>query len=219
MEELRPALVSGAEQLGVQLTAGQADALLQYLAEFSRWNKAYNLSAVRDPRQMLSRHILDSLSVVPHLANTRAQRIIDVGTGGGLPGMVLAIVFPQRHFTLLDSNGKKTRFLFHCKTLLGLDNLAVENGRVEAFAPAEMFDLVISRAFASLEDMTRLCRHLLAPGGLFMAMKGAYPEAELAALAEDYQLLGSHELVVPGTQAQRCLLLLRTCPGGPSTTQ
>ncbi len=209
MDSLRPALIAGARQLGVALSDAQSDTLLQYLAEFARWNRAYNLSAVRDPAQMLPRHLLDSLSVVPWLRDCPAARIIDVGSGGGLPGLVLAVLFPERQFTLLDSNGKKTRFLFHCVTTLALNNVTVEHRRVEDWTPPERFDLVISRAFASLQDMTRLCRHLLTENGLFLAMKGVYPEQELAALGDDVELLEHRQLQVPDTDGERCLLVFR----------
>ena len=134
--------------------------LLDYLVLLHKWNRAYNLTAVRDPQQMVTRHLLDSLSIAPHV---RGQRLIDVGTGGGLPGVPLSILFPDREFHLLDSNGKKTRFLFQVKTALGLDNMAVHQARVESFEQGP-FDAVLSRAVASLEDMVTGCRHLLAAG-------------------------------------------------------
>jgi len=202
----RRQLVAGANTLGLALTDVQVDQLLDYITEFAKWNRAYNLSAVRDLDAMIGRHLLDSLAVVPHI---QAQRVIDVGTGGGLPGIPLAICYPDRQFTLLDSNGKKTRFIFHIKTRLGLTNVGIENCRVEALQPDQLFDGVISRAFASLADMTHWCQHLLTPDGLLYAMKGLYPEAELAAIANDYQLTQRIELKVPGEEAQRHLLLLK----------
>jgi 16S rRNA (guanine527-N7)-methyltransferase len=206
-------LARGIDRLGIAVSAQQQEKLLAYICEFDKWNKAYNLSAVRNIEQMVTRHLLDSLSVVSHIATLiatlPAQRFIDVGTGGGLPGIPLAIVFPERRFTLLDSNGKKTRFLFHVKTLLGLDNVTVENRRVEHFQPVQKFDVVISRAFASLADMTDGCRHLLAEGGVFLAMKGLYPEQELAPLTETHRLLASHPLRVPESDGERHLLILQ----------
>lgn len=202
----RRQLVTGANTLGLALTDVQVDQLLDYITEFAKWNRAYNLSAVRDLDAMIGRHLLDSLAVVPHI---QAQRVIDVGTGGGLPGIPLAICYPDRQFTLLDSNGKKTRFIFHIKTRLGLTNVSIENCRVEALQPDQLFDGVISRAFASLADMTHWCQHLLTTDGLLYAMKGQYPEGELAAIANDYQLTQRIELKVPGEEAQRHLLLLK----------
>lgn len=200
-------LHSGAAAMGLSLSDGQVERLLQYLQLFHKWNKTYNLSAIRDIDSQLDRHLLDSLSVVPYLDETH-QRVIDVGTGGGLPGMVLAIVFPERHFTLLDSAGKKTRFLFQVKTQLGLDNVQVENRRVESFQPDTLYDGVISRAFASLKDMTDGCHHLLQPSGVFYAMKGIYPEDELSQIAKHYKVSASYPLQVPREDGERHLLVL-----------
>ncbi|MEN0037373.1 MAG: 16S rRNA (guanine(527)-N(7))-methyltransferase RsmG [Cellvibrio sp.] len=210
--ELRNQLLRGATEMSVALDDGQIEKLLAYVREFEKWNKAYNLSAVRDIRQMVARHLLDSLSVVPWFQGEKkfsAARVIDVGTGGGLPGIPLAIMFPEKQFTLLDSNGKKTRFLFHVKTLLGLTNVTVENRRVEEFQPEQKFDAVISRAFASLQDMTDGCAHMLAPGGIFLAMKGIFPQDELAPIAEKIKLLESVKLLVAETDGERHLLVLR----------
>lgn len=210
--ELRNQLLRGAVEMSVALNDSQIEKLLAYVREFEKWNKAYNLSAVRDIRQMVARHLLDSLSVVPWFtANKKfsAARVIDVGTGGGLPGIPLAIMFPEQQFTLLDSNGKKTRFLFHVKTLLGLTNVTVENRRVEEFKPEQKFDAVISRAFASLQDMTEGCAHMLAPGGIFLAMKGLFPQDELAPIADKVDLIESVKLLVAETEGERHLLILQ----------
>lgn len=209
---LGPKLVAGLQAMGIAIEPSQQERMLTYLAEFNKWNKAYNLSAVRDPEQMLYRHLLDSLSVLPHVRRKSPKRVIDVGTGGGLPGIPLAIALPDCQFTLLDSNGKKTRFLFHIKTLLGLDNVRVENGRVEQFRPESGYDLVISRAFASLSDMVSGCEHLLSSNGLYMAMKGIYPEEELAAVADWVNLIASHSLEIPGDEGERHLLALQSRP-------
>lgn len=209
MNDLQKKLEEGLEQLKITLTNSQIEKMLSYIREFDKWNKAYNLSAIRNIENMISRHLLDSLSVVPYLANNNAQCIIDVGTGGGLPGIPLAIMFPERSFTLLDSNGKKTRFLFHIKTLLGLENVSIENCRVEEYQPEKKFQVVISRAFASLQDMTDGCAHLVATDGVFMAMKGLYPENELLPLVDKVILETSYRLNVPDSEGERHLLILR----------
>lgn len=211
-DKLKQLLVRGATEMSVALTGEQTEKLLAYIREFEKWNKAYNLSAIRDIQQMVARHLLDSLSVVPWLSAQKKfplTRMIDVGTGGGLPGIPLAIMFPKKQFTLLDSNGKKTRFLFHVKTLLGLTNVTVENCRVEEFTPAEKFDGVISRAFASLQDMTEGCANLIKSDGIFVAMKGLFPEDELAPISEKIELLETIKLVVAETDGERHLLILR----------
>ena len=193
----------------VALSDGQYDLLGQYLALFHKWNKAYNLSSIRQLDAMIGRHALDSLSVLNLVKGEQPQRFIDVGTGGGLPGIPLAIALPHWQWTLLDSNGKKTRFLNEVVARLGLPNVQVVNLRVESFTPPQPFDGVISRAFASLEDMITGCRHLLAEHGSFWAMKGLYPEAELQAKPDDIQLLQSWPLQVPGEAGERHLLRLK----------
>ena len=205
-----PQLVSeqirvGVQSMGLTINDQQVSQLAEYLTLFDKWNKAYNLSAIRKVPEMVSRHILDSLSVVPYIA---VEKIIDVGTGGGLPGIPLAIIFPEKQFTLLDSNGKKTRFLFQVKTQLQLGNVTIENARVEKYHPEQKFDAVISRAFSSLKDMTDNCHHLLAEYGLFYAMKGVYPEHELREVEKHYKVSASHPLQVPGEEGQRHLLVL-----------
>lgn len=193
----------GCDALGLALADRQYALLLDYLSLLARWNRTYNLTAVREPEQMVTRHLLDSLAVANHVQGLRA---VDVGTGAGLPGIPLAIALPEQEFHLLDSNGKKTRFLFQVKTALGLDNMLVHQTRVESFRPRELFDTVLSRAFASLTDMVAGCRHLLAPGGRFLAMKGAYPTEELAVLDPACLVSKVHALRVPGLDEQRHLV-------------
>ncbi|ODS23176.1 16S rRNA (guanine(527)-N(7))-methyltransferase [Candidatus Endobugula sertula] len=184
--------------------------LLHYLSEFVKWNKAYNLSAVRDPLKMVERHLLDSLALVPLLEKAHdKQRIIDVGTGGGLPGIPLAIVFTDSQITLLDSNGKKTRFLFQVKMALDLNNLTIANTRVETYQPDEGFDIVVSRAFASLQYMVKGTGHLLNQHGRFWAMKGVYPENELRDCEKNAIVESSKSLNIPEQQGERHLLILK----------
>ena len=207
---LATALQDGCRALGLVLEGTQLQRLLDYLDLLQRWNSTYNLTAVRDPGAMLTRHLLDSLAVAPHLDE---QRILDVGSGAGLPGAVLAIACPQREFHLLDSNGKKTRFLFQVKTALGLDNMSIHHARVEAHHPDQLLDAVLSRAFASLEEMVRGCRHLLTTQGRIFAMKGAYPGAELASVETLCDIHAVHPLAVPGLEEQRHLVELSLRPG------
>ena len=193
----------GLETLGLPLEDGQIDTLFAYLALLQQWNHAYNLTAIRDPEMMVTHHLLDSLSIATHV---KGERIIDVGTGPGLPGIPLAICFPERQFTLLDSNGKKIRFLFQVKTTLGLDNVQQLQSRAEHYCPEQLFDAAISRAFTSLAGMTETCAHLLSKHGRFYAMKGQYPEQELSDLPKHYNVVGSHRLVVPGIDGHRHLI-------------
>lgn len=201
-------LTQGAATLGVALDARQHGLLMGYLALLIKWNKAYNLTAVRNPDEMVSRHLLDSLSVVPFVAE-RGSDWLDVGSGGGMPGVPLAILFPERRFTLLDSNGKKTRFLTQVKLELGLDNLGVVNARVEAFRPKQPFAGIVSRAFSALEDFANWTRHLGDRDTHWLAMKGLRPDDELARMPDDFKVEAEHTLAVPGCQGQRHLLILR----------
>jgi len=213
----------GLDDMNISIDDETISQLMQYLSEFDKWNKAYNLSAIRDPLVMVERHLLDSLVLVPLLRGHSDQvphkaieRIIDVGTGGGLPGIPLSIIFPDIQFVLLDSNGKKTRFLFQVKTILRLSNVMVENTRVENFQPDQAFDIVISRAFASLNDMVTGTRHLLASDGRFWAMKGIYPENELSDCEKHAIVNAAIPLVVPNQEGERHLMVL-TPTGSLST--
>lgn len=201
-------LAQGAQALGVELSAEQQQRLLGYLALLIKWNKAYNLTAVRNPDEMVSRHLLDSLSVVPFVAKL-GDSWLDVGSGGGMPGVPLAILFPDKRFTLLDSNGKKTRFLTQVKLELGLANLEVVHSRVEEFQPEAPFAGICSRAFSSLEDFSNWTRHLGNGDTHWLAMKGVQPDDELQALPADFRLQSCDVLKVPGCQGQRHLLILR----------
>ncbi|WP_010324479.1 16S rRNA (guanine(527)-N(7))-methyltransferase RsmG [Marinobacterium stanieri] len=204
MQEYRELLLQGIKPLQIELTDPQIDQLLAYHGLLVKWNKAYNLTAVRDPAAMIGRHLIDSLSVLPWIGE---GRLLDVGSGPGLPGIPLAICRPDLQVTTLDSNGKKTRFQVQVKAELGLDNLQVINGRVEAVEEPP-FDMVISRAFASLQDMLDLSGHLCAPSGVFLAMKGLYPDSEIEQIPSGYTLKESHRLELPVSDGERHLLVL-----------
>ena len=199
-------LSTGARQLGLELSAAQQEQLLAYLALLIKWNKAYNLTAVRDPDEMVSRHLLDSLSVMEFI---HTPRWLDVGSGGGMPGIPLSILHPDKQVTVLDSNGKKTRFLTQVKLELKLDNLTVIHKRVEDFQPAQPFTGIISRAFSSMENFTNWTRHLGDSQTQWLAMKGLHPADELVALPADFKVDSEQALTVPGCQGQRHLLILR----------
>lgn len=198
-------LHQGLAALGLTLSAMARSNLLAYCQLLAKWNRTYNLTSITRAEEMVSHHLLDSLAVLPHLP---AGRVIDVGTGPGLPGIPLAIARPEQSFTLLDSNGKKTRFLVQAVGELGLANVEVVNSRVEDYRPSELFDVVVSRAFASLANMVNACAHLLEADGVFLAMKGKYPQAEIEEIPPGFQILGSTDLEVPGLDAQRHLLML-----------
>lgn len=194
-------------QAGIALTEQQKQLLLAYVEMLHKWNKAYNLTSVRDPQLMLVRHILDSLVVAPFL---QGERFIDVGTGPGLPGIPLAIVLPQARFTLLDSLGKRVRFLRQVQHELQLENIEPVQRRVEEYPAQPPFDGVISRAFASLQDMVSWCRHLPAPDhGRFYALKGVRPDEELAALPQGIVTERVEKLRVPELEGERHLVVLR----------
>ena len=176
--------------------------LFSYLLLLNKWNAAYNLTAVRDLDSMVNKHILDSLAILPWL---KGSKILDVGTGAGLPGIPLAIAKPEIKFVLLDSNGKKTRFLSEVKRQLDLKNLEIVQFRVENYHPNEGFDTVISRAFSSLEQMIHWTQHLIAKDGLWLAMKGRYPDAELALIHQPYHVINYS---VDGVEGERCCVLI-----------
>lgn len=203
-------LARGAAQLGVELSPLQQEQLLAYLALLIKWNQAYNLTAVRNPDEMVSRHLLDSLSLAPFVREA-GDNWLDVGSGGGMPGIPLAILFPERRFTTLDSNGKKSRFQTQVKLELRLANLEVVHSRVENFQPAQPFAGIVSRAFSSLADFANWTRHLGDAETRWLAMKGVHPAEELAELPADFRLEAEHALQVPGCQGQRHLLILRRC--------
>ncbi|WP_241586286.1 16S rRNA (guanine(527)-N(7))-methyltransferase RsmG [Rosenbergiella epipactidis] len=194
-------------QSAISLTDQQKQQLVAYVELLDKWNKAYNLTSVRDPQQMIVRHIMDSIVVAPYL---RGKRFIDVGTGPGLPGIPLSIVMPEAEFTLLDSLGKRVRFLKQVQHELKLQNIIPVQSRVEEYPATPPFDGVISRAFASVHDMLHWCQHLPAEGeGRFYALKGQFPAEECESLPENIQLEASHRLDVPQLDEERHLLILK----------
>lgn len=201
--------------MGVEASRGQLADLGRLLVLLDKWNRAFNLTAVREPEEMVARHILDSLSARPFLAGTS---ILDVGTGPGFPGLPLAMFEPQRHFTLLDSGGKKIRFVRHAVGELGLQNVMTEHLRAEAFVPADLYDVVISRAFSSLADFVRRCGKLVANGGCILAMKGRYPNAELTELPPGWAVDAVAPLQVPGLAGERHMVILRRSVRADSNT-
>ena len=198
-------LSQGLAGMDMALDEQQQQRLLDFLALLNKWNRAYNLTAVREPAEMVSRQLLDSLSIAPFI---HTDHLLDVGAGGGLPGIPLAIAFPERRFTLLDSNSKKTRFLTQSVLELGLDNVEVFHGRAEQYQPGKQFSQISSRAFTALENLVNWCGHLLAEDGQFLAMKGQFPDDEVAALPAPWQVQSSIPLQVPGTTGDRHLLLV-----------
>ncbi|GHD97382.1 MULTISPECIES: 16S rRNA (guanine(527)-N(7))-methyltransferase RsmG [Pseudocitrobacter] len=194
------------DEAGISLTDHQKSQLVAYVDMLNKWNKAYNLTSVRDPNEMLIRHILDSIVVAPHL---HGQRFIDVGTGPGLPGVPLSIVRPESHFTLLDSLGKRIRFLRQVQHELKLENITPVQSRVEEFPAEPPFDGVISRAFASLTDMVSWCKHLPAENGRFYALKGQRPDDEISQLPTEFSVENIVELRVPHLEGERHLVTIR----------
>ena len=211
-------LREGANALGLDLSEAQITQLLDFLALLQKWNKVYNLTAVRDPQEMLTHHLLDSLAAVPPLRRHVAQRgqdsaarpgarLLDVGSGGGLPGVVFAICCPEVDVSCVDTVAKKAAFIQQAAGTLGLSNLHGIHARVETLAGP--FDVVSCRAFAALADFTAWSRQALAPHGVWLAMKGKHPHDEIAALPADVSAFHVEQLTVPGLQAERCILWLR----------
>lgn len=199
-------LGNGLAELGLQLSAQTQGRLLQYVALLTKWNRTYNLTAIREPSRVVSHHLLDSVAVLPHL---HGVSVVDVGSGAGLPGIPLAIVQPQWRVALLDSNHKKGAFLRQAVLELKLDNAEIVTARAERWQPARLFDVVISRAFSDLPGFVEAAAHLCAPAGVLAAMKGIYPDEELAQLGSSAAIERVVALRVPGVQGPRHLALLR----------
>ncbi|MCW8093422.1 16S rRNA (guanine(527)-N(7))-methyltransferase RsmG [Alteromonas sp. ASW11-130] len=205
-EELARELELGIDRLGFVISEEQHQTLLLFLEMLVKWNKAYNLTSVRDPKQMLQKHILDSLSVMPFV---RGKRVIDVGTGPGLPGIPLAIVLPHIEFSLLDSLGKRVRFMKQVAHECKLGNIHPIQSRVEAHQPELLYDIVISRAFASLKDMLHWCQHLVDFEGRFLALKGQYPQQEIDEVSDYYHIEAVTEISVPDLIGERHLVTIK----------
>ncbi len=211
--ELRAALAEVGHTLALDLTESQLDTLMDYLALLRRWNATYNLTAVRDPAQMLTQHLADCLAVIgplrQHCAAVSSKRVLDVGSGGGLPGIVIAALIPDVQVVCVDTVGKKAAFIRQVAGELAVKNLSAEHARVEQLKAAP-FNVIVSRAFASLGDFTRLTRQHLAPQAVWMAMKGKTPDDEVAQLPADLTVFHVEQLSVPGLHAERCLLWIRS---------
>lgn len=199
-------LESGLARLGLQLDAQAREQMLEYLSQLERWNQAYNLTGVRDPRNMIPQHLLDSLAVLPWL---EGNTLLDLGSGAGLPGIPIAIACPDLSVTLLDSNLKKTRFLGNVVRILSLDNVQVVRARAEDYHPPDGFHMIIARAVGSAEHIATATTHLMGETGRLLLMKGAVPEEELAALGSAFDIEAIRTLDVPDLNKERCLVVLK----------
>lgn len=202
-------LEEGARVLGVVLSAATIERLALYLETMRRWNRVFNLTAIRDPEEMVTRHILDSLAILSHLP---PGSLIDVGSGAGLPGIPLALVDPARPITLLDRSHKRIDFLTEVTAQLDLPHVSLVCERAEDYRPAEPYAVVVARAFASLEDIARATEHLVSQAGVIVAMKGVLPTEELAAVTTPFAVQGIRVLRVPGLLAERHLVILARAP-------
>jgi 16S rRNA (guanine527-N7)-methyltransferase len=198
-------LLDGARALALDLDEARLGKLVAHLDLLDDWNTRINLTAIRDRPSQLTKHLLDSLTVLPHL---RGERIADVGSGAGFPGIPLAIVEPHRHFALIESTGKKCRFLEHVRDTLGLGNVEVVQARAEAYHPDVRFDTVVARAVGPLADLVRVAGHLVVGGGRLLAMKGRHPADEIAAKLNGWKVAAVHPLTVPGLAEERHLVEL-----------
>jgi 16S rRNA (guanine527-N7)-methyltransferase len=203
-------LFKRAAQLGVNLKPDTAVRLLRLLDELAQWNRAYNLTAITDEEAMIAGHLLDSLAASKDLVGTR---IADLGTGAGFPGLPLAIVHPDRHFTLIDSTAKKVRFVAHAARVLSLGNVTAMHARAEDLSPDKPFDTILARAVTSLPGLAALARPSAGPGTLLLAYKGQRPDDEIAGLPPDWELMNVRFVRVPGLDAERCIVTLKYRPG------
>jgi len=201
-------LEEGARALDLRLSGEQLARLRGYVDLLAKWNRTYNLTAIREPERMITHHVLDALAILPHLKRFAGARVLDVGSGGGVPGIPLAIAQPEWRVTLLDSNSKKTTFLTQAVIELALPNVDVTTARVEAFASAVAYDVVVSRAFSDLADFATSSARHVARGGVLAAMKGVHPDEELAQLPAGFRVLAAPAIDVPGLDAARHLILI-----------
>lgn len=209
LDTLAETLARGIAALGLAVTAAQRAQLLAYLHLLAKWNKTYNLTAIREPERMVTHHLLDALAVLPQLPRKEALRVLDVGSGGGVPGLPFAIVRPDWHLTLVDTNHKKTAFLTQAAIELHLRNVEACATRVEDFKPSAPYDIVISRAFADLATFAAISARHLAPHGWLVAMKGVHPDEELAELPPEFTVIAKPVLAVPGLDASRHLIVMQ----------
>jgi 16S rRNA (guanine527-N7)-methyltransferase len=202
------ALGAGLDKLGVALDASRRAQLIAFIGLLAKWNKTFNLTAIREPERMLTHHLLDALAVLPHLPTTPGLRVLDVGSGGGVPGIPLAIARPDWHVVMVDSSQKKAAFQTQAAIELALPNVESHATRVEDYAPSAPFAIVIARAFSDLAALAALAARHLAPGGRLYAMKGAYPQAEITALPKQFKVVAAPALRVPGLDAERHLIVM-----------
>lgn len=205
-QSLEQQLAQGLEALGIELPEAVQARLLRFVQLLVKWNKAYNLTAIRDPAEMVAKHLLDSLAMLPFL---QGEAVIDIGTGPGLPGIPLSIVRENTRFTLLDSNSKKTRFVTQAVMELGIGNVTVVQSRAETYQPGGHFDVVIARAFSSIKDLLLCVQHLCRPGTRVLAMKGQYPGDELVDWPAGFSCESVEKIVVPGVRGERHVVLIR----------
>ena len=204
-DPLEKILVVGAKEQGITLEPAQTAALLRLIAELREWNQRFNLTGITDPEDMVRKHLLDSLSVQPHL---HGKRIADVGTGAGFPGLPLAVINPGREFALIEATGKKARFVRHAADAMELKNVDVIPARSEDWRGPAPYDIVLTRALGKLEQFVRVAGHLCAPRGRMLAMKGRRPDSEIAALPPGWRAVAVHDVQIPGLPAARCIVEL-----------
>jgi 16S rRNA (guanine527-N7)-methyltransferase len=202
---LKARLVAGAQEQSIALDAVQAAALMRLLTELREWNTRVNLTAIREPADMVDKHLLDSLSIQPYL---HGRRIADIGTGAGFPGLPLAVVNPRRQFTLIEATGKKVQFVRHAIEALGIENVEIVQARSETWRPRAPFDCVIARALGKVADFIRVAGHLCARDGRMLAMKGRHPTGEIGELPRGWRVRALHDLQVPGLAAARCVVVI-----------
>jgi 16S rRNA (guanine527-N7)-methyltransferase len=204
-DPLEKILVAGARDLDIELAPAQTAALLRLITELREWNERFNLTAITDPVDMIRKHLLDSLSLQPHL---RGRRIADIGTGAGFPGLPLAVINPDRQFALIEATGKKARFVRHAAEIMKVTNVEVIPARAETWRGPAPFDSVLTRALGKLADFVRVAGHLCARQGRLFAMKGRHPESEMQELPPGWRVLAVHDIRIPGLTAARCIVEL-----------